>query len=113
LKSVPTEAIREADAFKNDRYSEGKDSKRTKAISGFFSLVPVSYSLKTYQEQRKRKSPSLVTTGRLTSLFLASSRKEASSLYGPSLAYFFFHMSQLNGSRPVSGVMIVGVSVDL
>jgi hypothetical protein len=48
-----------------------------------------------------------VTTGRLTSLFLASSRKEASSLYGPYLAYFFFHMSQnsLTVPGPCPGVM--------
>jgi hypothetical protein len=53
------EAIGEADAFKNDGYSEGKDSKRTKAISGFFSFVPVSYSLETYQNSEKENRQAL------------------------------------------------------
>ena len=92
-------SFKKADAFKNDGYSVGKDSKRSKAISGFSSFVPVSYGLKTYRNSEK-KSPSPVTTGRLTSLFLASSRKEASSLYGPSLAYFSSHMLQNNLTVP-------------
>jgi hypothetical protein len=48
-----------AESGSADGYSEGKDSKRTKAISGFFSFVPVSYSLKTYQNSEKENRQAL------------------------------------------------------